>query len=169
VTDTPSTPPTPTPTPTTTTTTPAQISSPAQAANTGSTADALFATAMSELRGGNPQQARQTFHQVLMQDPHYAPAHFRMGEIALFNRNFNYAAEEMDKAMVDSDRLNPHQQQFARLSIALARHDRQEIERLDAEISLRWPDDPELARMHTTFPGMFNEIQRGGGGRRRRP
>ena len=170
VTYTPSTPPTPTQTqtPTPTPTTPAENSSPAQPANTGSAADALFATAMSELRGGEPQQARQTLHQVLMQDPHYAMAHFKMGEIALFNRNFNYAAEEMDKAMVDSDRLNPHQQQFARLSLALARHDRAEIERLDAEISQRWPDDPELARMHTVFPGMFNEI-RGGGGRRRRP
>lgn len=90
-----------------------------------------------------------------------------MGEIALFNRNFNYAAEEMDKAMGDSDRLNPHQQQIARLSLALARHERPEIERLDSEISQRWPDDPELARMHASFPGMFGEMQRGGGGRRR--
>jgi len=134
-----------------------------------SPADTLYATAMSELQSGDPQQARKTFHQVLLQDPHYAKAHFQMGQIALFNRNFNYSAEELDKAMLDADRLNQHQQQFARLSLAIARHDRSEIERLDAEISQRWPDDPELARMHTFFPGMFNDIRGSGGGRRRRP
>jgi serine/threonine protein kinase len=136
---------------------------------TRSTADALFAIAMSELRGGDPQQARQTFHRVLMQDPHYARAHFQMGEIALFNRNLNYASEELDRAMGDADRLNPREQQIARLSLAIARHDHSEIERLDSEISQRWPNDPHLARMHATFPGMFNELQREQGRRRLRP
>jgi serine/threonine protein kinase len=139
---------------------------PLPSTETRSSADALFATAMSELRGGDPQQARKTFHQVLMQDPHYARAHFQMGEIALFNRNLNYASEELDRAMGDADRLNPREQQLARLSLAIARHDRQEIERLDSEIGERWPNDPALARMHATFPGMFNELPRDRGRRR---
>jgi serine/threonine protein kinase len=133
-----------------------------------SAADTLYSTAMSELQSGDKDSARRTLHRVLLEDPHYAKAHLMMGQIALFNRNFNYSAEELDKAMLDADRLNPHQQQIARLSIAIARHDREEIARLDSEISQRWPDDPELVRMHVSFPGMFNEIQ-GGGGRRRRP
>ncbi|HXH41127.1 MAG TPA: protein kinase [Thermoanaerobaculia bacterium] len=134
-----------------------------------SSADTLYTTAMSQLLSGDKGEARKSLLQVVQQDPHYAKAHFQLGEIALFNRNFNYAAQELDRAMEDSDRLNPHQQQIAGLSLAIARHDRSEIERLDAEISQRWPDDVDLARMRAFFPGMFNELPRGGGGRRRRP
>jgi serine/threonine protein kinase len=132
-------------------------------------ANALYAAAMSELAGGDWMQARKTLHRVLRQDPHFAKAHFRMGEIALFNRNLNPASEEMNLAMADSDRLDPHEQQIARLSLAIASHDRIEIGRLAEEISQRWPDDPDLARMRATFPGMFNDFQRERGRRRLRP
>jgi serine/threonine-protein kinase len=151
-----------------TSTTVAEGSGPAQTeAEPG--ADALYATAMTELSGGDWMQARKTLHRVLKQDPHYAKAHFRMGEIALFNRNFNPATEELNLAMADSDRLNPHEQQLARLSLAIASHSRFESERIAAEIWQRWPGDPELARMHATFPGMFNDLTHERGRRRLRP
>jgi hypothetical protein len=131
-----------------------------------SPADALYATAMSQLAGGDPIQARKTLHRVLMQDPHYARAHLRMGEIALFNRNLNYASEELNRALNDSDRLDRREQQLAQLSLAITSHDREEIGRLTSQIEQRWPDDPDLARMRSTFPGMFNEFPQQRGRRR---
>lgn len=132
-----------------------------------SSVDALYANAMSQLAAGDSIQARKTLHRVLMQDPHYAKAHLRMGEIALFNRNLNYASDELNRALNDSDRLDRREQQLARLSLAITSHDREEIGRLSAAISEHWPDDPDLARMRSTFPGMFNEFPREQRGRRR--
>lgn len=112
---------------------------------------------MSELLGGEALQARKTLHRVLKQDPHYAKAHFRMGEIALLNRNLVPAIEELNLALADSDRLDPREQQLARIGLALAERNRFEIRRLAAEIWQQWPGDPDLTRMRTTFPGMFLE------------
>ena len=120
-------------------------------------ADALYATAMSEILGGDAQQARKTLHRVLKQDPHYAKAHLRMGEIALLNRNLVPATEELNLALADSDRLNAREQQLTRIGLALAERNRSELQRLADEIS---PDDPDLARMRATFPGMFFEVPR---------
>ncbi len=132
-------------------------------------ADALYATAMSEILGGDAQQARKTLHRVLRQDPHYAKAHFRMGEIALLNRNLNPATDELNLALADSDRLDPREQQLTRLALALASRNRFESQRLGDEISQRWPGDPDLARMRATFPGMFIDLPRERGRRRLRP
>jgi len=132
-------------------------------------ADTLYATAMSELLGGDPQQARKTLHRVLRQDPHYAKAHFRMGEIALLNRNLNPAADELNLALSDSDRLDPREQQLTRLGLALASRNRFESQRIADEISQRWPADPDLTRMRETFPGMFLEFPRERGRRHLRP
>jgi Serine/threonine protein kinase len=133
-------------------------------------ADALYAEAMTQIRSGDEQEARKTLHRVLEQDPHYAKARFRMGEIALLNRNLRYAAEELQKAIDESDRLGRREEQLTRLALALAiaSHDKPEVERLSAAIEQRWPDDPDLERMHTTFPGMFIEFPREGLRRRRR-
>jgi hypothetical protein len=128
-------------------------------------ADALYATAMSEILSGDSQQARKTLHRVLKQDPHYAKAHFRMGEIALLNRNLIPAAEELNLALADSDRLNPREQQLTRIGLALAERNRLEIQRLAVDVS---PDDPDFMRMRETFPGMFLE-PRERGRRRLRP
>ncbi|HEV7484155.1 MAG TPA: protein kinase [Thermoanaerobaculia bacterium] len=132
---------------------------PTQSTATEPRADALYATAMSEILSGDAQQARKTLHRVLKQDPHYAKAHFRMGEIALFNRNLIPAAEELNLALTDSDRLDPREQQLTRIGLALAERNRPEIQRLAGEIWQRWPDDPDLTRMRETFPGMFLELR----------
>ena len=132
------------------------------------TADALYATAMSELTGGDPQQARKTLHRVLRQDPHYAKAHFRMGEIALLNRNMVPAIEELNLALSDFDRLDERERQLARIGLALAERNRFEIQRLAGDIWQQWPGDPDLTRMRATYPGMFLELPRERG-RRRRP
>jgi serine/threonine protein kinase len=127
---------------------------------TESSADALYATAMSEILGGDPQQARKTLHRVLKQDPHYAKAHFRMGEIALLNRNLIPAAEELNLALGDSDRLDAREQQLTRIGLALAERNRNDVLRLADDIEQQWPRDPDLTRMRATFPGMFLEMPR---------
>ncbi|MEA2337031.1 MAG: eukaryotic-like serine/threonine-protein kinase [Thermoanaerobaculia bacterium] len=141
---------------------------PAPATETEPKADVLYATAMSELSAGDPQQARRTLHRVLKQDPHYAKAHFRMGEIALLNRNLMPAREELNLALADSDRLDAREQQLARIGLALADRNRFEIQRLAEDIWRQWPGDPDLSRMRATYPGMFLELPREHG-RRRRP
>jgi hypothetical protein len=123
-------------------------------------ADVLYATAMSELLGGDAQQARKTLHRVLNQDPHYAKAHFRMGEIALLNRNLIPASEELNLALADAGRLNTREQQLTRIGIALAERNRPEVQRLADDIWQQWPGDPDLTRMRATFPGMFVELPR---------
>jgi len=123
-------------------------------------ADVLYANAMSEILGGDAQQARKTLHRVLNQDPHYAKAHFRMGEIALLNRNLIPAAEEMNLALADSDRLDAREQQLTRIGLALAERNRPEVQRLADDIWSQWPGDPDLTRMRATFPGMFLELPR---------
>jgi serine/threonine protein kinase len=132
-------------------------------------ADALYATAMSELTGGDPQQARKTLHRVLEQDLHYAKAHFRIGEIALLNRNIVPAIEELNLALADSDRLDPREQQLARIGVALAQRNRFEIQRLADQIWQQWPGDPDLTRMRAAYPGMFVELPRERGRRHLRP
>jgi serine/threonine protein kinase len=147
--------PAPKPAPTTTVSAPAP-----QPATDELRADVLYATAMSELLGGDPQQARKTLHRVLNQDPHYAKAHFRMGEIALLNRNLIPASEELSLALADSDRLDSREQQLTRIGIALAERNRPEVQRLADDIWQQWPGDPDLTRMRATFPGMFLELPR---------
>jgi serine/threonine protein kinase len=133
---------------------------PAPQPATESNADALYATAMSEILAGDPQQARKTLHRVLKQDPHYAKAHFRMGEIALLNRNLIPATEELNLALTDSDRLDAREQQLTRIGLALAERNRNDVLRLADDIWQQWPDDPDLTRMRAAFPGMFLEPPR---------
>ena len=145
--------------------TPALDTAPKPTADT----DALYATAMTELLNGDPQRARQMLRRVLEQDPHYAKAHFRMGEIALFNRKLEPAREELDLALADAGRLDEREQQVARLGLALAARNRFEVARLAGEIWQRWPGDPDVTRMHATFPGMFPDVNRERPRRRLRP
>jgi serine/threonine protein kinase len=132
-------------------------------------ADALYTDAMTQFAGGDWMEARKTLHRVLEQDPRYAKAHFRMGEIALFNRNFTFASEELRKALDDPGRLVPREQQLTRVALAIATHNRAECEQLAAEVWQRWPGDPDLTRMRATFPGMFTDLPRERGRRRLRP
>jgi hypothetical protein len=133
---------------------------PPPAAEPEANPDALYDTAMSELRGGDAQQARKTLHRVLRQDPHHAKAHFRMGEIALLNRNMVPAIEELNLALAGSDRLDVREQQLSRIGLALAERNRFEVQRLADQIWQQWPGDPDLTRMRATYPGMFVDLPR---------
>jgi TolA-binding protein len=123
-------------------------------------ADALYATAMQQIVSGDAGEARKTLHRVLQQDPHYAKAHFRMGEIALLNRNGRGAGEELQRAIDDSARLDEREQQLARIGLAITSRNRPEAERLATELWQRWPGDPDLTRIAATYPGMFADLLR---------
>jgi hypothetical protein len=95
-----------------------------------------------------------------------AEERFRLGESALFNRNFQRAVEQFQLALDHKEDLEPRQRQLSRLGIAVARHNRPMAQEIAREISRRWPDDPDLARIRTEF-GL--EGQRPFGRRRQRP
>lgn len=122
--------------------------------------DALYATALRQVQDGDVLEARKNLHRVLQQDSHYAKAHFRMGAIALYNRNMDYASKELQQALEDTDRLGPREEQLTRLGLAIATRDKPEAVRLAGEIGERWPADPDLERMRATFPGMLGEARR---------
>jgi serine/threonine protein kinase/alkylhydroperoxidase/carboxymuconolactone decarboxylase family protein YurZ len=114
-------------------------------------ADDLYNEAMSQLASGDWPEARKTLHRVLLQDPHYAKAHFRMGEISMFNRNFAPALMEYNAAMSDRDRLDPRERHLTRLGMAISTGHRQEAQKIGREIERQWPGDPDLARVIREF------------------
>ena len=95
-----------------------------------------------------------------------AQENFRLGEAALFNQNFQRAAEQFQLALDQKEDLEPRERQLSRLGIAVAMRNRPMAQEIAREISRRWPDDPDLARMRTQFGG---EGQRPFGRRRQRP
>lgn len=129
-------------------------------------ADSLYGEAMNQLTSGDWRESRKTFHRVLMKDPHYAKANFRMGQIALLNRNMGFAATELEKALADRQRLDDRERQLCRIGLAIAAGQRQEVPGLARSFREQYPGDPDLSRMANEFPGFFRG--EGGGGRRRR-
>ncbi len=93
--------------------------------------------------------------QAVQQDARYSRAHFRLGQIAMMNRNFDYALKEYQRALDNGDRLNDRERMLTELGMAVSRRDRQESLRISREIDERWPDDPDLLRIEPAFPGMF--------------
>ena len=118
-------------------------------------ADDYYNSALAKISEGDAQEARKLLHHALVQDSHYARAHFRLGQIAMMNRNFDYAISEYERALDDSNRLNDRERALTELGIAVSHHNRQDSLRIAQEIDDRWPDDPDLLRIEPAFPGMF--------------
>jgi serine/threonine protein kinase len=125
------------------------------------TPDEIYERALSQLVGGNAPEARKTLLRVVHRDPHYAKAHFRLGEIALLNRNLGYAQQEYRLAIADWSRMSPLEDKLTRLGLAISTGDRDTAHRFAREIRGSHPGDPDLERIVKTFPGMFGM----GGGR----
>jgi len=119
------------------------------------TPDTLYATAVSQLQNGDAQEARKTLLEVVKLDPHYARAHFRLGEIALLNRRGDYALQELYLAQNDPDKLDPRERMLTDLGTAVVKKDREAARHLAREINTQWPDDPDLAHIVREYPGMF--------------
>jgi len=114
-------------------------------------ADDLYNDAMSQIAAGNSAEARNTLRQVLDADPRYARAHLRLGQIAMFNRNFDHARQEYAAAWIDRDRMDPHDRHFTRLGMAIVNGNREEARKVGREIATLWPGDPELERIKAQF------------------
>jgi len=120
-------------------------------------ADDFYNAALAKISQGESQEARKLLHSALVQDPRYARAHFRMGQIAMMNRNFDYAITEYQRALDDGNRLTDHERALTELGVAVSTHNRPESLRIARSIDERWPDDPDLLRIEPAFPGMFLE------------
>jgi len=125
----------------------------------------LYDSAMTQLIGGDWPQARKTLHRVIQADPHFAKAHFRMGEIALLNRNLDNARPELQRALDDAQRLDPREQQLARLGLAVVSGNRDEARSIARDLHEARPRDPDLEQIVRTFPGMFLGGRRKFGGK----
>lgn len=147
----------------TTSTAPAEASETTQSAATTSassaqppsTADQLYEQGMSLLALGDSGEARRKFVEALQQDPQHAKSLFRTGEIALFNRNFDHAAEQFRKALVNASGLDPRERALSQLGLAIATDDRGRANLIAREIHQASPQDPDLRRMRQTFGQFF--------------
>ena len=95
---------------------------------------------------GRALLARQSFEAALAKDPRHARAHFRLGEIALFMRDFPTARRELNAAMADADRLQPRERKLTELGLALLDRNRERAETLIQEITAMSPRDPDLQK-----------------------
>lgn len=93
-----------------------------------------------------PLLARQAFEAALAKDPHYARAHFRLGEMALFLRDFEGARRELDAALAGADRLDARERTLTELGLAIVDGDRARARGLVQDIEAMSPRDPDLMR-----------------------
>jgi Tfp pilus assembly protein PilF len=126
------------------------------------TADQVYDKAVSQMNSGDRGEARKTLGRVVAKDPTHAGAHFRIGEIALLNRNMGNAQRAYEAALANGARLSPQEEKLTRLGLAIATGDRDTAHRFARQIRMETPNDPDLQKIVRNFPGMFGM---GGGGR----
>jgi hypothetical protein len=136
--------------------------------------DDTYKQAVGMLAAGQVPAARRTLESVLQRDPHYASAHLRIGEIMFLNRNEAGAEQQFRRALGDSDRLTPQEQNLATIGAAAASHDLQTARRLARQFALEHPDDPDLRLLRRAMGEEVreergDEPRRGAGKRRNRP
>jgi TolA-binding protein/predicted Ser/Thr protein kinase len=115
------------------------------------TGDAAYDQAMSQMIAGDIPAARKALKQIVDADPSNARAHFRLGQIAMFNRNFDGARREYADAFANAKQLDPHDRHFVRLGMAIVNGNRMEARKVGLEIERNWPGDPELDRIRREF------------------
>ena len=108
------------------------------------TADDDYNEGVSRLVSRQALRARESFEAAIAKDPHHARAHFRLGEIALFLREFPLARRELNAALADADRLEPREKKLTELGLAVLNRDRNTAEQLIQEITAMNPRDPDL-------------------------
>ncbi|HEX7192144.1 MAG TPA: protein kinase [Thermoanaerobaculia bacterium] len=123
------------------------------------TAQQLYAQGLDAMRNRDQQEARRLFIEAVRADPHNAKAHFRLGEIALLNRNFDHSVDELKRALANAENLGPREHSLCDLGLAIAREDRMEANRIAREIHEQYPNDPDLAAIHRQFGAFFGKIE----------
>ena len=129
--------------------------------------DERYRAGMAQMQSGDWKAAQEAFHAIIKDDPHDARAHMRLGEIALFRRDFEHATKQLGAALADADRLNPHELAISRLGLAVASRDSEQATEIARTILAEHPADPEVLRIHREFPGMFAGAKERTFGRRR--
>ncbi len=130
--------------------------------------------AMEMLAAGQVPRARRMLESVIRKDPHYAPAHLRIGEMMLTNQNQAGAGEQFRLALDDSSRLTQRDQALAAIGAAVVSHDLGTARRLAKDFAAQHPDDPELRSLRRAMgeesrEERGEEPRRGVGKRRKRP
>jgi hypothetical protein len=113
---------------------------------TEKTADDFYNEGLARLVERQPLRAREAFRSAIGKDPNHARAHFRLGEMALFGRDFPQARRELEAALADGDRLDLRERKLTELGLALLDRDRLRAEALVREITAISPRDPDLMR-----------------------
>jgi serine/threonine-protein kinase len=121
-------------------------------------AEQLYAQGLDLLVNGKRDDARRYFTDAIRADPHNAKAHFRLGEIALLNRNFDHAIDQLDRALANSENLGPREHSLTDLALAIARDDRPEANRIARDIREQYPNDSDLNAIQRQFGFFFGKI-----------
>ena len=125
--------------------------------------DQLYAEGMTDLRTSHPLKARKAFETVVESDPHYAKAHFRLGELKLMTRDETGARDEFKAAIEDQDRLDNRERKLAHLGLAITNQNWDHAKQLGEQIYAENPNDPDLG----AFRRFLQREQRPFRGRRR--
>jgi serine/threonine-protein kinase len=121
-------------------------------------AEQLYAQGLDLFVNGKGQEARRYFNEAIRADPRNAKAHFRLGEIALLNRNFDHASDQFTRALANGDHLEPREHSLCDLGLAITHDDRLEANRIAREIRDQNPGDPDLAAIQNRFGAFFGQI-----------
>lgn len=113
----------------------------------------LYDEGMVLLSRGNRIGAMIAFQAVVRKDPTHAPAHLKIGQLALANRNLTEAAAHFENALQHGDRLDARQRLLAQVGLAVANRDFTRAQSLAAELKSRYPED--LESLH-----FFNELKK---------
>ena len=117
------------------------------------TADDFYNEGLALLVERQPFRARQAFAAAVERDPEHARAHFRLGEMALFGRDFGEARAELEQALEHSERLDARERKLSELGLAVLDRDRHRADTLVEEIAEMSPRDPDLARFRELVEG----------------
>jgi serine/threonine protein kinase len=131
---------------------------PPAAAHATPSAEQLYAQGLDLFVNGRGQEARRYFNEAIRADPRNAKAHFRLGEIALLNRNFDHASDQFTRALANGDHLEPREHSLCDLGLAIAHDDRLEANRIAREIRDQNPGDPDLNAIQNRFGAFFGKI-----------
>jgi serine/threonine protein kinase len=121
---------------------------------------------MARLVERQPFRAREAFQSAIERDPNHAKAHFRLGEMALFGRDFAEARRELDLALAHADGLELRERKLAELGLALLDRNHARAAELLDEITTMSPRDPDLLQFREL---MERPADRPFRGRRPRP
>jgi serine/threonine protein kinase len=127
-------------------------------------AEDLYNDGLARLGERQPFRAKDAFENAVALDPQHGKAHFRLGQIALFGRDFPLARHELHAALENVDRLEPRERKLTELGLAVLDRDPERARAIVEELEAVSPRDPDLLRFRQLVDGV--QGARGHGRRR---